>query len=63
LKGGDLAGDIGWLKLPELKPGEKIPKELELRMLVIRTALSLAVNEVSDIVVSDKGVHLLKRAA
>lgn len=63
LKGGDLAGDIGWLKLPEIKPGEKIPKELALRMQTIRTALSLAVNEVSDIVVSDDGVHLLKRAA
>lgn len=63
LKGGDLAGDIGWLRLPEIKPGEKISKELAQRMLVIRAALGLAVNEVSDIVVSDDGVHLLKRTA
>merc|ERR1712061_881378 len=63
LKGGDLAGDIGWLSMPEVKPGEKIPKEVSLRMLVIRAALGLAVHEVSDIVVSEEGVHLLKRTA
>lgn len=63
LKGGDLAGDIGWLRLPEIKPGEKVTRETAQRMLVIRAALGLAVNEVSDIVVSDDGVHLLKRAA
>lgn len=63
LKGGDLAGDIGWLRLPEIKPGEKVSKQVAQRMLVIRAALGLAVNEVSDIVVSDDGVHLLKRAA
>merc|ERR1712066_971183 len=62
LKGGDLAGDIGWLRLPEVKPGEKISKEVAQRMGVTRAALGLAVNEVSDIVVSDEGVHLLKRA-
>merc|ERR1740121_238975 len=63
LKGGDLAGDVGWLRLPEVKPGEKISKEVAQKMLVARAALGLAVNEVSDIVVSDDGVKLLKRAA
>ena len=24
LKGGELAGDVGWLKMPEVKPGEKV---------------------------------------
>jgi len=63
LKGGDLAGDVGWLRLPEVKPGEKVPKDVAARVVVIRAALALEVGEVSDIVVSDDGVHLLKRSA
>lgn len=63
LKGGDLAGDIGWLKLPEVKPGEKLSKDLAAKAVVIRAALSLEIGEVSDIVVSEEGVHLLKRSA
>lgn len=63
LKGGDLAGDIGWLRIPDIKPGEKMSKDVAMRMVVIRSALALAVNEISDVIVSEEGVHLLKRAA
>ena len=35
LKGGDLAGDIGWLTLPVVKPGEKLPKEKAARYYFI----------------------------
>jgi len=63
LKGGDLAGDMGWLKLPETKPGHKIPKDVAAKIAFVRTALNLDIGEVSDIVISDDGVHLLKRSA
>eukprot|EP00401_Gymnodinium_catenatum_P016661 CAMPEP_0117463020 /NCGR_PEP_ID=MMETSP0784-20121206/3356_1 /TAXON_ID=39447 /ORGANISM="" /LENGTH=517 /DNA_ID=CAMNT_0005256807 /DNA_START=42 /DNA_END=1592 /DNA_ORIENTATION=+ len=43
LRGGDLAGDIGWLKMPEFKPGEKVAKEVAVRLPIIRAALALAV--------------------
>lgn len=63
LKGGDLAGDLGWLKMPEVKVGERIPKDVAARMLFVRTAASLEIGELSDIVVDDDGVHILKRSA
>lgn len=49
LKGGDLAGDIGWLKLPEVKLGEKVSKEIAQKIQIINKALSLSVGEVSEI--------------
>eukprot|EP00928_Gymnodinium_smaydae_P012045 TRINITY_DN14394_c0_g2_i1.p1 TRINITY_DN14394_c0_g2~~TRINITY_DN14394_c0_g2_i1.p1 ORF type:complete len:570 (-),score=149.66 TRINITY_DN14394_c0_g2_i1:141-1850(-) len=63
LRGGDLAGDVGWLKMPEIKPGEKLAKDVAQRLPVIRAAIALSVNEVSDIVVAEDGVRLLKRTA
>merc|ERR1712232_83154 len=63
LKGGDLAGDMGWLKLPETKPGHKIPKDVAAKITFVRTVLNLEIGEISDIVISEDGVHLLKRSA
>jgi len=63
LKGGDLAGDVGWLQRPVEKPGEKPSREAASRHAVIRAALELKVGELSDILVSDDGVHVLLRMA
>lgn len=63
LKGGDLVGDVGWLAKPQEKPGEKPTREMASRYSVIRAALKLEVGELSDILVSDDGVHILQRRA
>lgn len=67
LKGGELAGDLGWLDRvkgaslqqdraksavrPQVPPG------------VLKAAFELAVGEFHDLVTSDMGVHLLQRTA
>jgi len=51
LKGGEMAGDLGWLSRGQLHPA------LEL------AAFSLPVGRMSDIVESDEGAHLLWRIA
>jgi len=56
LRGGDLAGDLGWLDKDPAK-NRKIPGA------VIRNAFLLHVNQLSDLVASERGVHLLLRTA
>lgn len=64
LRGGEMAGDVGWQRYPAAsKPGEKVPKDIASRQAVIKAAFELEVGELSDILVSDDGVHLLKRSA
>mmetsp|Transcript_62473 Transcript_62473/g.116071 ORF Transcript_62473/g.116071 Transcript_62473/m.116071 type:complete len:528 (-) Transcript_62473:56-1639(-) len=63
LKGGDLAGDIGWLRLPEVRVGERLTKEQAVKMAFVKSAMALDIGEVSDIISSEDGLHLLKRTA
>jgi len=56
LRGGDLAGDLGWLDRDPAK-NRKIPAA------VVKAAFTLAVGQLSDIVSSERGVHLLLRTA
>lgn len=56
LRGGDLAGDLGWLDRDPAK-NRKVPAPL------VRAAFSLAVGQLSDIVSTERGVHLLLRTA
>jgi len=56
LKGGDLCGDMGWLDKDPAK-NRKVPGP------VVRAAFQLAVGQFSDIVSSERGVHLLLRTA
>jgi NIMA-interacting peptidyl-prolyl cis-trans isomerase 1 len=53
LKGGDFAGDLGWIaKQDTVQPAP-----------VLKAAFELELGQVSDIVVSEFGVHLLLRTA
>lgn len=56
LKGGELCGDIGWLDKDPAK-NRKVPAA------VVRAAFQLAIGQFSDIVSSERGVHLLLRTA
>eukprot|EP00927_Polykrikos_kofoidii_P065598 TRINITY_DN61337_c0_g1_i1.p1 TRINITY_DN61337_c0_g1~~TRINITY_DN61337_c0_g1_i1.p1 ORF type:complete len:496 (-),score=76.55 TRINITY_DN61337_c0_g1_i1:292-1779(-) len=56
LRGGDLAGDIGWLDRNTAK-NKKVPAQ------VVLAAFTLAIGQVSDIVSSERGVHLVLRTA
>jgi len=56
LRGGDLAGDLGWLDRDPAK-NRKVPAP------VVRAAFTLTVGQLSDIVASERGVHLLLRTA
>jgi len=53
LKASDLAGDLGWVKRGSEKLGEAFEA----------AAFSLQVNQLSDLVDSDQGVHILVRTA
>lgn len=63
MKGGDLVGDVGWLARPVEKPGERPSREVASRQAVVRAAFDLEIGEISDVLVSDDGVHLLQRRA
>lgn len=56
LRGGELAGDLGWLDKDPAK-NRKVPDT------VVRVAFKLAIGQLSDIVASERGVHLLLRTA
>jgi parvulin-like peptidyl-prolyl isomerase len=56
LRGGDLAGDLGWLDRDE-KKNRKVPGP------VVRAAFTLNIGQLSDVVASERGVHLLLRTA
>jgi len=57
MRGGDLAGDLGWLDRDPKKNKAKVPAA------VVRAAFALQVGQVSDIVVSERGVHVITRTA
>lgn len=70
LKGGELAGDLGWLD--QAKGETKEPKgkavvgaavKPQVPTPVLRAAFELEVGELSDLIASDIGVHLLLRTA
>jgi NIMA-interacting peptidyl-prolyl cis-trans isomerase 1 len=53
LKGGEMAGDLGWFG----RGSSKQPKAFE------DAAFALEVNEISDVVLTESGVHIIQRAA
>lgn len=57
MRGGDLAGDLGWLDKDPKKNKAKIP------VGVVRAAFALQVGQLSDVVVSERGVHIITRTA
>mmetsp|Transcript_31950 Transcript_31950/g.101547 ORF Transcript_31950/g.101547 Transcript_31950/m.101547 type:complete len:177 (+) Transcript_31950:1705-2235(+) len=65
LRGGDLAGDLGWIdrKSAEQKQKDKAVLKVQLPDNALKAAFGLAVGELSDIITSDRGVHLLLRTA
>eukprot|EP00931_Biecheleriopsis_adriatica_P093045 TRINITY_DN66798_c0_g1_i1.p1 TRINITY_DN66798_c0_g1~~TRINITY_DN66798_c0_g1_i1.p1 ORF type:complete len:473 (-),score=102.98 TRINITY_DN66798_c0_g1_i1:47-1465(-) len=56
MRGGDLSGDLGWLDANPTK-NRKVPPA------VVKAAFLLSVGQVSDIVASERGVHLILRTA
>lgn len=56
LRGGDLAGDLGWLDCDPTK-NKKVPAA------VVKAAFTIGVGQLSDIISSDRGVHVLLRTA
>mmetsp|Transcript_34491 Transcript_34491/g.109525 ORF Transcript_34491/g.109525 Transcript_34491/m.109525 type:complete len:556 (-) Transcript_34491:103-1770(-) len=69
LKGGELAGDLGWLDCSAAKSADvqlekgKAAIRPEVPVPVLRTASMLHVGELGDLVCSELGVHLLQRTA
>jgi len=72
LKGGELVGDLGWLDLPkdaamqQAKGQPGIPKSVIKAVVpapVIKASFELEVGELSDLVPSELGIHLLLRTA
>jgi hypothetical protein len=70
LKGGDLAGDLGWLerakdsamKQAKEQPGNvKSVVKFDIPAAVLKAAFELKVGELSDLVPSEMGVHVLWR--
>jgi len=53
LKAGDLAGDLGWMKRGDNKLGEAFEA----------AAFALQVNQLSDLLDSDQGIHVVLRTA
>ncbi|CAE8692921.1 unnamed protein product [Polarella glacialis] len=67
LKGGELAGDIGWLDRTKgvdiQQDKSKVAVRPQVPAAVLKAAFELGVGEVHDLVTSDLGVHLLQRTA
>ncbi|CAE8649100.1 unnamed protein product, partial [Polarella glacialis] len=65
LKGGELAGDIGWLDRTKgvdiQQDKSKVAVRPQVPAAVLKAAFELGVGEVHDLVTSDLGVHLLQR--
>lgn len=56
MRGGDLAGDLGWLDRDPAK-NRKVPAA------VVKAAFLLSVGQLSDLVASERGLHLILRTA
>lgn len=54
---------MGWLVKPVERPGERLSKQAASRNAVVRAAFELEVGEISDILVSEDGAHILQRIA
>lgn len=65
LKGGELAGDLGWLdrKNDDKQRSKREALRVHVPANVLRAAFELAVGELGDIVTSELGVHLVQRTA
>merc|ERR1712151_88167 len=65
LKGGEFAGDLGWLDRKSDDKQEQKNKALRVQLPsnVLRGAFELGVGELGDIWTSEQGVHLVQRTA
>eukprot|EP00913_Durusdinium_trenchii_P002110 g1949.t1 len=66
LQGGELAGDLGWLDKDKGIDAQRANAKMVRPAVpapVLRTAFDLEVGEMSDLVSSEVGVHLLLRSA
>jgi len=65
LKGGEMAGDLGWLdrKASDAQQDSRKALKVDLPANVLKVAFELAVGELGDVVTSDIGVHLIQRTA
>eukprot|EP00927_Polykrikos_kofoidii_P051383 TRINITY_DN45180_c0_g1_i1.p1 TRINITY_DN45180_c0_g1~~TRINITY_DN45180_c0_g1_i1.p1 ORF type:complete len:526 (+),score=90.68 TRINITY_DN45180_c0_g1_i1:323-1900(+) len=62
-RGGDLTGDIGWMDRDNTKNVDPRGRDAKVPASLLRAAFSLAVGQLSDIITSERGVHLLLRTA
>jgi hypothetical protein len=66
LKGGELAGDLGWLDRDKGKDTQQANARTVKSVIpapVLKAAFELEVGQLSDLVSSDIGIHLLMRTA
>lgn len=66
LKGGDLAGDLGWLERGigvDTKQANGKTVKSAVPASVLKVAFELEVGQLSDLVASELGTHLLLRTA
>merc|ERR1712060_763928 len=63
LKGGELAGDLGWLdqKAPDAQQEKALRSQVP--STILKPVLELHVGELSDVLSSELGVHLIQRFA
>eukprot|EP00439_Symbiodinium_sp_Y106_P071151 s2164_g12.t1 len=69
LKGGQMAGDLGWVDRPDpeaqkqKQEKDKAPPKLPLPSSVLKAAVELGIGELGDVLTSEIGVHLVQRTA